>query len=169
MPSEKRLRPAKKWQSPVWSARSQPQWRRSIRNPKEEVEVETIGALEHRYGDWHLAIGRRRQPKRRTQGDCGSRKKLAATRIQMTHCAIPAWHKGHGHKGLTVEKRRQKNHTKDNVVRGTPAGQTFEKRCWARSKRNNGIRDRGLRWELCLGSKEIFYEALGQISGLEVV
>jgi hypothetical protein len=25
--------------------------------PKEEAKVEIIGALEDRYGDWHLAIG----------------------------------------------------------------------------------------------------------------
>jgi hypothetical protein len=37
--------------------------------PKEEAAVETIGALEDRYVDQHLAVGRHRQPKRRTQGD----------------------------------------------------------------------------------------------------
>jgi hypothetical protein len=43
--------------------------------PKEDVVVETIWALEDRFGDWHLAEGRRRQPKKLTQGDDGSRKK----------------------------------------------------------------------------------------------
>jgi hypothetical protein len=42
----------------------------------------------------------------------------------------------------------------------------FEKRRRARSKCNNGIRDRGLRRELRLGRKETFYEGLGQIIGL---
>jgi hypothetical protein len=41
--------------------------------PKEEAAVETIGALKKRYGDWHLAVGCRRQPTKRTQGDSGSR------------------------------------------------------------------------------------------------
>jgi hypothetical protein len=45
----------------------------------------------------------------------------------------------------------------------------FEKRRWAQPKRNNGIKNRGLRRELRLRSKEIFYEALGQIIGPEVV
>jgi hypothetical protein len=34
-------------------------------------------------------------------------------------------------------------------------------------KFNNGIRDRGLKQQLRLGSKEIFYEALGQNIELE--
>jgi hypothetical protein len=40
--------------------------------------VETIGALEDRYGDQHLTVERLQQPKIRTQGDGRSRKKLAA-------------------------------------------------------------------------------------------
>jgi hypothetical protein len=40
----------------------------------EMTEVETIGALESRYWDWRLAVGRRRQVKKWTQGDGGSRK-----------------------------------------------------------------------------------------------
>jgi hypothetical protein len=43
--------------------------------PKEEAAVETIGALEDRYGDRHLAIGCLRQPKKWTQGDGGYQKK----------------------------------------------------------------------------------------------
>jgi hypothetical protein len=46
--------------------------------PQEEGAVKTIGALEDRYGDRHLAARRRRQPKKRTQGDGGSQKKLVA-------------------------------------------------------------------------------------------
>jgi hypothetical protein len=34
--------------------------------PKEGAMVETIRALEDQYGDWHLAIGRSSQPKKRT-------------------------------------------------------------------------------------------------------
>jgi hypothetical protein len=84
---------------------------------------------------------------------------MAATRRRMTRRAVPAPRKGHGRQGPG----------KDNVVSGKPKGLTFENRRQARHKRNNGIRDRGLRRELCLGSKEIFYEALGQINRLEVV
>jgi hypothetical protein len=52
--------------------------------PDEEAEVE------NRYGDRHLAVGRRQQPKKRTQGDGGSRKKLAAVRRLMTRRAVSA-------------------------------------------------------------------------------
>jgi hypothetical protein len=49
----------------------------------EETEVETVGALENRYGGRHLVVGRRRQLKKWTQ-DGGSRKKLAAFSSRMT-------------------------------------------------------------------------------------
>jgi hypothetical protein len=45
----------------------------------------------------------------------------------------------------------------------------FKKRHWAQQKWNNGIRDRGLKQQLSLGRKEIFYEALRQTIGLEIV
>jgi hypothetical protein len=48
--------------------------------PNEEAEVETIGAPEERHRGRHLAVGRRRQPKKRTQGDAECRQKLAAAR-----------------------------------------------------------------------------------------
>jgi hypothetical protein len=67
--------------------------------PKEEAAVESIGALEDRYGDRHLAVGHRRQPKKRTQGDSGSRQKLVAARGWLTRRAIPAPRKGHGRQG----------------------------------------------------------------------
>jgi predicted Zn-dependent protease len=42
--------------------------------PNQEAAVgETIGAMKYQYGDRHLDIGRRRQPKKRTQGSGGSR------------------------------------------------------------------------------------------------
>jgi hypothetical protein len=40
--------------------------------PKEEA------AVEDRYGDWHPKVWRCQQPKKRTRGDGGSWKKLAA-------------------------------------------------------------------------------------------
>jgi N-acetylglutamate synthase-like GNAT family acetyltransferase len=44
---------------------------------KEEAAVETIEAMEDRYGDWHLAVGCHQEPKKGTQGDGGSQKNLA--------------------------------------------------------------------------------------------
>jgi hypothetical protein len=55
--------------------------------PMEEAAVKTIGALEDQYGDRYLAIRRRQQPKKWTQGDGGSWRKLAAPFRWMTCCA----------------------------------------------------------------------------------
>jgi hypothetical protein len=60
--------------------------------PKEEAAVETIGALVDRHGDRHLAVWHRRQPKKRTQRDGGSRHKLAAARGRLTRRAVPFLH-----------------------------------------------------------------------------
>jgi oligoribonuclease (3'-5' exoribonuclease) len=46
--------------------------------PKDEAALEIIGALKDRPADRYLAVGCRRQTKRRTQGDGGSRQMLAA-------------------------------------------------------------------------------------------
>jgi hypothetical protein len=46
----------------------------------QEVPQETIETLEDGYWDRPLAVERLRQPKKRTQGDGGSRKKLVAIR-----------------------------------------------------------------------------------------
>jgi hypothetical protein len=73
--------------------------------PKEQAAVETFGALKKRHGDWHLAVRRHGQPKKRIHGDRGSRKKMAAACIRMTRRAIPAQRKGRRHKGPTVEQR----------------------------------------------------------------
>jgi hypothetical protein len=77
--------------------------------PNYEATVETIGALEDQYVDRNLAVGRRRQPKKRTQGDGGSRKKLTAAHRRITRRAVPARSKGRSHRGATVEKRPKCN------------------------------------------------------------
>jgi hypothetical protein len=83
----------------------------------EEVprEERTVRALKKRYGDKHLAVGYHQQLKKWTQGDGGSRKKLAATCRGMTRHAIPAPRKGHGCQGPGM----------DSVVRGVPEGRTL--------------------------------------------
>jgi hypothetical protein len=55
--------------------------------------------LKDRYGDRHLAVGRRRQPKKRTQSDGGSRQKLAAACRRLTRRAFPTRRKGGGCRG----------------------------------------------------------------------
>jgi hypothetical protein len=52
--------------------------------PKEEATVKSLGALKKWHGDRHLAVGCHKKLKRRTQGNSGSQKKLAATRRGMT-------------------------------------------------------------------------------------
>jgi hypothetical protein len=64
------------------SLRKRPQWK--------------LGTLEERYEDWHLDIRHRGEPKKRTQGNGESRKKLATARTRMTLRDIPSLRKGHG-------------------------------------------------------------------------
>jgi hypothetical protein len=92
--------------------------------------VETVGALDDNFGDRRLAVGRRRQRKKRTQGDGGSRKKLAIGSRRMTHSAIPASRKEHGRQGLG---------RRDNVARGVHEERTLGKRRWAQREWKNGI------------------------------
>jgi hypothetical protein len=57
-------------------------------------------------------------PKERTQGEGGSRKKLATACRGMTSLAIPAWRKGHCHQGQVRDKalpRIQKGHVRDQT------------------------------------------------------
>jgi hypothetical protein len=63
--------------------------------PKEQVAVKTVRAPKKRHGDRHIAVRRRDQPKKRTQGNGGSQKKLVSACTGMTRCAIPAQRKDH--------------------------------------------------------------------------
>jgi hypothetical protein len=103
--------------------------------PKEKAAVETIGALEDRCGDRHLALRRRRQLRELTQDDSGFRKKLAAAWRRMTRDAIPAPRKGHGRKGPG----------RDSVAKGAPKGWTLERRRRTHPECSRGIKDRGAR------------------------
>jgi hypothetical protein len=86
-------------------------------DPQEETAGKTVRALKERYEDRHLAAGSRRQLKKRTQGDGGSRNKLTAV-SRMTRRAITAQRMGHGRQGPG----------RDNVARGTSKGWKFGKR-----------------------------------------
>jgi hypothetical protein len=67
--------------------------------PKEDAAVKNVRALKKRRGDQHLILRCRVQLKKRTQGNNGSRKKLATTHRGMTCHAIPAPCKGDGSSG----------------------------------------------------------------------
>jgi hypothetical protein len=81
--------------------------------PKEEAAVKTFRALKKRHGDQNVALGRCQKPKKQTQGNGGSQKKLVAACRGMTCHAGVAWHKGHSHKGPTVEQRLWKDQTRE--------------------------------------------------------
>jgi hypothetical protein len=72
----------------------------------EEMQLETIGSLEDRY----LVVKRRRRSEKRTQGNSGSRQKLAADRRRLTPRAVPALCK--------KSSRRGRFKTAGNGIRG---------------------------------------------------
>jgi hypothetical protein len=83
--------------------------------PKEEAAVKPVRALKRRHGDWSLPIRRHSQPKKRTQGDGGSWKKLVTAHKGMTHHAIPAGRKGHCRQGQRMDKDVTKNPERTDV------------------------------------------------------
>jgi hypothetical protein len=94
-----------------------------------------FGALKKRHGDRNLAVGRHGKPRKRTQGNGASRKKLTATRRGTTRGAGVAWRKEHG---------------RDNVAPRTEKGRKDEKRRWQSPECKNGIRNQCSRQELRL-------------------
>jgi hypothetical protein len=76
----------------------------------------------------------------------------------MTHCAGVAQHKGHHSQGQG----------KGNVVQETQKEQTFRKRCWMQQECNNGIKNRDLKEQLCLGSKGNVNKTFRETLGLEI-
>jgi hypothetical protein len=80
----------------------------------EEMKVEITGAL----GDPCLAVRCRGSPMKWTQGNGGSRQKLAAVRGWLTCHAVSGLCKGHG----------RHRPGRDNVARGAPKGRMLEKR-----------------------------------------
>jgi hypothetical protein len=101
--------------------------------PNEEAEVETVGALEGRNGDWRLAAMRRGRQEKRTQGDGRSRQKLAATRGRLTRRAVPALRKGRRRRpgkttgnGITERSRRQQLRLASEMAFNKTLGQPLE-------------------------------------------
>jgi hypothetical protein len=123
-----------------------------------------IGALENRYGDRHLAVGHRRQPKKRTQGDSGSQQKLVPARGRLTRRAIPAPRKGHGRQGPGKDiscaepikdgrsRRDAERHKYSNVIKDQGARRQLHLK---ERTTGSGIRRRIRRQKLCLGNVKI--------------
>jgi hypothetical protein len=61
--------------------------------PREDTMVIPVRGRKRRHRGRKEAAGRHREPKELTRGDCGSRKKLAATCRKASHRATVAWHK----------------------------------------------------------------------------
>jgi hypothetical protein len=73
----------------------------------------------------------------------------------MTRRAGVARHRERRHTEPTVELRRRKTRTRDNVAKGTLKGWTFGKRNRAQPEYNNGIRNRGIKQQLRPGSRTL--------------
>jgi hypothetical protein len=61
--------------------------------PKEYAAVKPVRGRKKRHRGRHLAAGRRGEPKELAQGDCGSRRKLAAACRKVSCRARVAWHR----------------------------------------------------------------------------
>jgi hypothetical protein len=112
--------------------------------PKQEAAVKSFGALKKRHLDRYLIVGRRGKSKERAQVIGGSQKKLAAVRRGTTRREGVAWSNGKISQGSGW----------NNVAGGDSEGRTDQKRCWKGPESKEGTRDRGLREQLRLGSKE---------------
>jgi hypothetical protein len=100
----------------------------------EETKVETIGALADRYGDRRLVVRHRGHCTKRTEGDGGSRPKLAPARGRLTSRAVPALRKGRSRwglgkttgNGIRGRSRRQELRLGSRKAANDALGQTLE-------------------------------------------
>jgi hypothetical protein len=113
--------------------------------PKEHAAVKPVRALNKWYLGQNLAAERHQKLKERTRGNCGSRKKLAATHRRMTCCAGVARRKGHGHQG----------HGRNNAARVAPKGQM----------RGDCGRVRNAKVELRTETQDSSYSSVAESSG----
>jgi hypothetical protein len=84
----------------------------------EEAAVDTIRTQEDRYGDRHLAVGHRWQPKKWTQGGGGSQQKMTVASRGMTFHAIQALHKGHCCQGQGYTKYLERTDGRQDMMEG---------------------------------------------------
>jgi hypothetical protein len=127
--------------------------------PKEAPAVKTARPLEKHYEDQHLVVGRREKPKKRTQGDSGSRKKLVTACRGMTRRTVLSRRKGHCRQGQG----------KDKTVPRTQKGRAFEMRRRAKPEGINVITNQGFKEQLCLGKERTPGRIFGKTIGLEIV
>jgi hypothetical protein len=80
--------------------------------PKEDAIVKPIEGQRKRRRDQNLAMEHHKKPKERTQGYCGSQKRVTVASRRMTHCAGVAW----------LRRNIRRNRTRKQVERGAPKG-----------------------------------------------
>jgi hypothetical protein len=122
--------------------------------PREHAAVKPVGGLRKWHRGRNLAAERRHKPKEWNRGNCGSRKKLAAT----TRRAGVARRQG---------DVVRKNQTRDKFARELRKGRTFRRSRRAQPECNNGIRNRQLQEQLRLRSERTCGRIFGKI-GLEI-
>jgi hypothetical protein len=120
--------------------------------PKEEVALETVRALKEPSEERHVAVRRLGQPKKQTNCNGGSRKKLTTACRGMTRPAIPTRRKRHGRQGPG----------QDNVAKGTSKERTFGKGLRAQPECNNGRRNRGLKSDYFWEARKILTRPSGR-------
>jgi hypothetical protein len=110
---------------------------------KEKTYFDNIVSSEDRCEEQRLFVRRRRGAKKRTQDSFGSRQKLSAARKREIRRAISAVRKGNIRKGPGMT----------NIGRGVPTGRRLEKIRRRGQECSVGIRNRGLKDQLCLRMK----------------
>jgi hypothetical protein len=113
--------------------------RGASRGPKGEAAVLQVGGLRKRCRVWELAAECCQKLKEKTQGYCGSQKRVTIANRRIPCHARVAWRR---------DKVVRKDRTRNQAERGTPKRQNDGKRLWKGLECNNGIRGRGLRQHL---------------------
>jgi hypothetical protein len=121
--------------------------------PKEHAAVKPVGGLRKWHRGWNLAPECHHKPGEWTQGNFGSRRKLATACRGMTRRAEVAWRRAHG----------RQEQGQDNVARGTPKGQMFRKKCWPKPESIKGIRIQGNYSNYISGARRHLGESLGRL------
>jgi hypothetical protein len=126
--------------------------------PKKDTVVMPVGGPRKRHRVCSL----------RTQGYCGSRRKLAAACRKVSCCAKVAWRKGHSYEGPSIEQELWKNKTRNKTARGTRIGRMLGRRQLMRQEGTNGTRNRDIKEQLCLGNERITRGIYRKSTGLEI-
>jgi hypothetical protein len=127
--------------------------------PKEDAVVKPVVGLRKRHRDWNLAAERRQKQKKRTQGYCGSRKRMTAGGRRMTHCARVAWRK----RGVV-----RKDCTRAKIAQATWRVGPLRKNLWTHHEGRRGTKDLVGKWPLYLKKKRATAICIGGWSSTQL-